>query len=205
MGNELIRILLIAPIPALRLGLRALLAESDVVIAGEADRLDSPDLHEAEAEVVIYASASAVLPGRLIANNTAAVLFLTDDPAGANALVRSEQTWGILSLDASREEILAAIHALAEGLIVGAAPLMKPVLNVRAHTPDESGAPALSERELEVLGLLAQGLANKQIAAALGISEHTAKFHVSSIYTKMNVTNRAEAVRHGVRRGLIAI
>jgi DNA-binding NarL/FixJ family response regulator len=53
--------------------------------------------------------------------------------------------------------------------------------------------------------LLAQGLANKQIAAALGITEHTIKFHVSSIYTKLNVTNRAEAVRQGVRQGLIAI
>jgi len=63
----------------------------------------------------------------------------------------------------------------------------------------------LSEREIEVLGLLAQGLANKQIAAALGISEHTVKFHVSSIYTKLNVTNRAEAVHQGVRQGLIAV
>ncbi len=48
-------------------------------------------------------------------------------------------------------------------------------------------------------------MANKQIAAALGISEHTVKFHVSSIFTKLNVTNRAEAVRQGVRGGWVAV
>jgi DNA-binding NarL/FixJ family response regulator len=56
-----------------------------------------------------------------------------------------------------------------------------------------------------VIGLLAKGLANKQIAIALGISEHTVKFHVSSIYTKLNVTNRTEAVRAGLRGGWIAL
>jgi DNA-binding NarL/FixJ family response regulator len=71
------------------------------------------------------------------------------------------------------------------------------------NEPVERGP--LTERESEVLGLLAKGLANKQIAAALGISEHTVKFHVSSIYTKLNVTNRAEAVREGLRGGWIAL
>jgi DNA-binding NarL/FixJ family response regulator len=101
--------------------------------------------------------------------------------------------------------LLAAIHALSEGLIVGTLPLMESLLNPRSLSPEDSENPPLSDREIEVLELLAQGMANKQIAAALGISEHTAKFHVSSIYTKLNVTNRAEAVRQGVRRGLIAV
>jgi DNA-binding NarL/FixJ family response regulator len=63
----------------------------------------------------------------------------------------------------------------------------------------------LTDREMEVLQLIAQGLANKQIAANLSISEHTVKFHVSSIYTKLGVGNRTEAVRMGVRRGLILL
>jgi DNA-binding NarL/FixJ family response regulator len=63
----------------------------------------------------------------------------------------------------------------------------------------------LTERESEVLSLLSKGLANKQIAVELGISEHTVKFHVSSIYTKLNVTNRTEAVRAGLRGGWIAL
>ena len=63
----------------------------------------------------------------------------------------------------------------------------------------------LTEREIEVLQLLAQGMANKQIALQLGISEHTVKFHISGIYTKFGVTNRTAAVRLGVRWGLITL
>jgi len=63
----------------------------------------------------------------------------------------------------------------------------------------------LTEREAEVLQLLAQGLANKQIALTLSISEHTVKFHVSGIYAKLGATNRTEAVRLGVRQGLIIL
>ena len=63
----------------------------------------------------------------------------------------------------------------------------------------------MTDRESEVMNLLAKGMANKQIALALSISEHTVKFHVSSIYTKLNVTNRTEAVREGLRAGWIAL
>jgi DNA-binding NarL/FixJ family response regulator len=63
----------------------------------------------------------------------------------------------------------------------------------------------LTQRETQVLQLLSQGLANKQIALSLEISEHTVKFHVSSIYAKLGVTNRTEAVRQGVRHGLIVL
>jgi two-component system, NarL family, response regulator YdfI len=56
-----------------------------------------------------------------------------------------------------------------------------------------------------VLQLLALGLSNKQIAARLSISEHTVKFHTSSIYTKLGVAGRTEAVRAGVQRGLISL
>jgi DNA-binding NarL/FixJ family response regulator len=60
-------------------------------------------------------------------------------------------------------------------------------------------------REGEVLGLLARGLSNKQIARELGISEHTVKFHISSLYAKLGVGNRAEAVSRGARHGLISL
>jgi NarL family two-component system response regulator YdfI len=55
------------------------------------------------------------------------------------------------------------------------------------------------------LQLLAQGLANKQIAISLGISEHTVKFHVSSLYAKLGATNRTEAVRLGIQSGLVLL
>ncbi|PYU14357.1 MAG: helix-turn-helix transcriptional regulator [Acidobacteria bacterium] len=65
--------------------------------------------------------------------------------------------------------------------------------------------PPLSSREVEVLGMLAEGLGNKQIAWRLGISEHTVKFHLSSIFTKLDVSSRTEAVALGVRLGLIML
>jgi DNA-binding CsgD family transcriptional regulator len=65
--------------------------------------------------------------------------------------------------------------------------------------------PGITPREAEVLGLLADGLANKEIAARLGFSAHTAKFHVESLLRKLDAVNRAEAVREGIRRGLIGV
>ncbi len=198
----MIRVLLIAPIPALRLGLRALLADSDMEIVGEADRLDSPDLSDAEADVIIHASASA---SRLDlgpdSTSGAAVLALTEDRPTVQALAKMGVVWGALPLEASREELLAALHALSEGLVVSTPQF----INTQPMPREGDDHPALSEREIEVLGLLAQGKANKQIAAMLSISEHTVKFHVSSIFTKLNVTNRAEAVRQGVRGGWVAL
>ncbi|HET6823081.1 MAG TPA: response regulator transcription factor, partial [Anaerolineales bacterium] len=101
--------------------------------------------------------------------------------------------------DASAEELTAAVHALSQGLVVGTSTLL-----FESESEPLSHGP-LTDRESEVLGLLAKGLANKQIAVMLGISEHTVKFHVSSIYSKLNVTNRTEAVREGLRGGWIAL
>ncbi len=66
-------------------------------------------------------------------------------------------------------------------------------------------ASPLTPRETEVLRLLADGLANKEIGARLGITSHTAKFHVESLLRKLGAVNRAEAVREGIRRGLIEV
>ena len=66
-------------------------------------------------------------------------------------------------------------------------------------------AQTLTAREMEVLGMLADGLGNKIIAARLGISAHTAKFHVASIMAKLGAGSRTEAVTIGMRRGLVVI
>jgi DNA-binding CsgD family transcriptional regulator len=63
----------------------------------------------------------------------------------------------------------------------------------------------LTPREMEVIQLMAQGLANKQIALALGISEHTVKFHLSSLYAKLGISSRTEAVKRGIELGLISL
>lgn len=70
---------------------------------------------------------------------------------------------------------------------------------------DDWIAETLTPREIEVLELLAEGLPNKSIAERLGISDQTVKFHVSSICRKLGASNRTDAVRRGLRRGLISL
>ena len=70
---------------------------------------------------------------------------------------------------------------------------------------DRAFEEALTHRELQVLELLAEGLANKAIADRLGISDQTVKFHIASIMGKLGASNRVETVRRAVRRGLISL
>jgi len=76
---------------------------------------------------------------------------------------------------------------------------------VAAPAPAAAETRTLTARELEVLRMMAEGAANKTIAWKLNISEHTAKFHVASILTKLNASTRTEAVTVGIRRGLILL
>ncbi len=193
----MIRVLLNVSSPALRAGLRALLSSDKTIKVVN----DSPD-EETEADVVITsASRASFSDGELDLAPSAATLFLGDDPLSIRDMRRSLRVWGVLPADVSGEELIAAVHALAQGLIVGTATLL---FESESESEPLSRGP-LTDRESEVLGLLSKGMANKQIAVALGISEHTVKFHVSSIYTKLNVTNRTEAVREGLRGGWIAL
>ncbi len=85
------------------------------------------------------------------------------------------------------------------------APLAGPWAGIDALVAVTEDEPSLTRREIEVLGLLAEGLANKEIAARLSFSTHTAKFHVESVLRKLDAANRAEAVKEGIRRGLIVV
>jgi two-component system NarL family response regulator len=105
---------------------------------------------------------------------------------------------GYLLKSAPREELLTAIRAVAAG-----ERHLPPALAQRLAS--RVGAPDVSEREREVLQLIARGKANKEIAAALGISEETVKRHASNIFVKMGVADRAQATSEGIRRGLIQL
>ena len=132
------------------------------------------------------------------------VLVLADDvPAALGAAWIRVGGRALLPRRASPTEVVAAIEGVASGLIV-----------VHADTgsligsPGRRPAPAsrmLTPREIEVLGMMAEGLGNKAIAARLGISLHTVKFHIASVFAKLNVESRTEAVTEGVRRGLLLI
>lgn len=138
------------------------------------------------------------------------------------ALVSPEQTAdairagakGAVRRDASPDALAAAIVALHRGLSVldpsslEAVTTPKPVVNAAAPSVSMSRTAensTLTRRENEVLVLLADGLSNKEIAAKLSISEHTAKFHVNSILQKMNAQKRVEAVVRAAKLGLINI
>jgi DNA-binding NarL/FixJ family response regulator len=121
------------------------------------------------------------------------VLLLTDR---RETILQPGPGRGQLRRDASDQVVLAALRAVREGLWVTDGPADPG----RAQGPD-----ALTPRELEVLELLAEGLGNRQLAAALGISENTVKFHLSSLFSKLDATTRTEAVRAGIRGGYLLV
>ena len=102
-------------------------------------------------------------------------------------------------------EIIAAIDAVMAGLIVIHPELAAFNEAYRAITPLSQSEVYLTPREIEVLQLLGTGLNNKAIAAQLQISQHTVKFHVSSIFAKLNVSSRIEAVTLGLQTGIIEL
>ncbi len=115
----------------------------------------------------------------------------------------------VLPRSATAEEILHTVVTVAAGLVVLHPDVVDVLLSVLpsvGRTVDDANpVQALTPREIEVLGMLAEGLGNKAIAKRLSISEHTVKFHVSSIFTKLNATSRTEAVTLGARQGLIML
>ncbi len=202
----MICVTIVSPNHALRVGLREMLGnQPDIKVVGETPDLDG--VNEVETEVVILASVSSA---RLIDDKSSyGILFLTDDVEDARKIINStSRAWGVLSTNASDDELAAAVHAVGEGLWVGAPSLVKNLIRLNGRRESSSEDPLiepLTAREMEVVQLMAQGLANKQIALALGISEHTVKFHLSSLYAKLNSTSRTEAVKRGIELGLISL
>jgi two-component system, NarL family, response regulator YdfI len=103
---------------------------------------------------------------------------------------------------------VAAIETAAAGFVVLHPDTVDALLPAASSAPRTlPGLPqqTLTPREIEVLGMIAEGMGNKEIAWRLGISEHTVKFHISSIFAKLNATSRTEAVTVGIRQGLIML
>jgi len=138
-------------------------------------------------------------------DGTQSLLLLSEDEGEASRLrALSLRGWGVVPPDAPSEELGAAVAAVAQGLSVLPKTLADRLLGEPPAAVEELSEP-LTAREGEVLSLLGRGLSNKMIARELHISEHTVKFHISSIYSKLGVSNRAEAVSQGARYGLISL
>src|SRR5262249_13748543 len=113
-----------------------------------------------------------------------------------------------LASEATSAEILAAIEAVSVGLVVfpgAGTDAVVPESPARPHVPPLTDARKLTPRESEILGMIAEGLGNKEIAWKLKISDHTLKFHIGSIFTKLGAQSRTEAVTLGIRHGLILL
>jgi DNA-binding NarL/FixJ family response regulator len=136
------------------------------------------------------------------------VLILTaydDDPYLFAALQAGAS--GYLLKTSSSDELVHAVHAVAQGE-TALSPTVAKKLVMRAagvSTMEEEIVEPLTDRELDVLRLAAQGLGNKQIGAALNISDRTVQGHLANIYAKLHVATRTEAVLFGVRKKWIAL
>lgn len=187
----MIRVHVAAGSPVLRAGLQALLEDGGAIEVVDAQAVSDVLVMDADADSAAALDADG-----------AAIVMLTDD---ADA-VRQSDLWpsrvrALLPRNAGPAELVAAIQAVAAGFVV-----VRPEEAERTIPPPRAapaGAERLTPRESEVLEMIAEGESNKRIAFRLGISEHTVKFHVASVLSKLNANSRAEALAIGIRRGLI--
>ena len=145
----------------------------------------------------------------LLRQTGAAVVTLVDEPDRnwTRRMLRAG-VLGILPRNSSPTEITSAIQVATRGLLVLEPDLIRdlfPPGSARDSDSDIDLIEELTGREIEVLRMMSEGFANKEIASRMGISDHTVKFHISSILAKLAVSSRTEAVTAGIRNGLILL
>ncbi len=203
----MIRVRVVSPYPAMTAGLRAILEESpDLTVEEEASVPDTGAGRPAGTDVILIDGdlGEAALVSLTTTRPDLPAVLLGGELQGDLASHRVPRAY--LRRDATAEEILNAVRGVANGLVV-IDPLRLPEVLASGRVPSEpppQGEP-LTPRELQVLQLLADGLPNKTIARQLNISEHTAKFHVSSLLSKLGAYSRTEAVSTAARRGLLVL
>jgi DNA-binding NarL/FixJ family response regulator len=203
-----LRVLLVGDDPLARGGLAYLLSgEPGLAVVAQADALGAAAAVERDdPEVAVWDLGADPLGwlerlGDLGESGPPALALLLDEEAAAAALAAGAR--GLLFRDVEGGRLAAALRALGSDLMVFDDALLPPLLRPRP-APQVQAEP-LTPRELEVLQLLAQGLSNRRIAESLGISEHTAKFHVNSIVGKLGAQTRTDAAVRAARLGLVLL
>jgi DNA-binding NarL/FixJ family response regulator len=194
----MIRVLVAASHSVNRAGLKGLLETlPDIAVAGA---VSAAELAEAALElcpdVILWQLSPDEDAGAVLrALDRHSVVLLTSN--AAIEMIRAGAS-GVLLPEVTGEQIGIALRAVAAGLGI--------------FPPEHIDSPALprnsatlTARETEVLEMIAEGLANKEIAWRLGISEHTVKFHVSALLGKLGAATRAEAISAGIRQGAIML
>lgn len=211
-----LRVLVVASSPLARAGLTALLDDAagiEIVgqSAGDAELPDALDVYRPDILIWDMGYEPMQQLERLADVGSAAVLALIADAAtaveAAPALMGAG-TRGVLLQNADADTLAAALVALGQGLVVIAPEIAASLRTEPGFNTDNMPdmlIDALTPREMEVINLIAEGLPNKTIAGKLGISEHTVKFHVNAILTKLGAQSRTEAVVRATRMGLIAL
>ncbi len=212
----MIRVFLIAASPLARAALQNRLKTQAIKIVGTAAAIDTlgVEFSDSQADVLLVDSAGespAATIESLVDSGLAAeipIVVLTESAApAAPSQALQAGIRAMLPSDISADQLAAALQAAAAGLVV-----LHPTEIPAAFAPAAPTSQSLAElpepltrREREVLQMLAAGLANKEIAARLNISDHTAKFHVAAILGKLGAATRTEAVALGIRRGLVLL
>jgi DNA-binding CsgD family transcriptional regulator len=145
----------------------------------------------------------------------AATLYLIDPGVHPPASHLARGSTGWLPLDTDADDVVAAAHGVIRGLTVISPSVLPSAGSARERTARREQAvapvvqrddePHLTDRELEVLRALAEGLGNKQIGGRLGISPSTVKYHLQAIFSKLGVRTRSEAVSYGLRHGVVPL
>jgi DNA-binding NarL/FixJ family response regulator len=211
-----IRVFLIAASPLARAALQNRLKAQSVKIVGSAAAIDAlgGDLSDTQADVLLVDAAGEspeAMIESLADSDLAAeipIVVLTEAASAAtSAQALQAGVRAVLPTEISTDQLAAALQAAAAGLVVlhpTEIPAVYPAAS-RSSQPLAELPEPLTRREREVLQMLAAGLANKEIAARLNISDHTAKFHVAAILGKLGAATRTEAVALGIRRGLVLL
>jgi DNA-binding NarL/FixJ family response regulator len=216
-GLEELRVLLVDDHDLFRTGLRNLLEEQGVNVVGEAENGETAIRLAADLapDVVIMdlnmPGAGGVETTRRLSSLAplSRVVVLTisaDDDDVMNAVMAG--ACGYLLKDSSIQELIAGIRAASEGESLISPQIAAKVLQrLRAQSKDADGAETiraeLSDRELQVLKLIANGKDNAQIARELFISPKTVKNHISNILMKLQIENRIQAAVYAVRSGIV--
>jgi len=209
-----LRVFIVADDPLARAGLASLLngPSAATVVGQEAAGADLPGAPAAaDPDVIVWDlgqdPASALEHLAIMDTSGAPVVALVPHEADAAGAIAAGAR-GVLPRDIESGPLLAALQAVAQGMVVVDPALVSALLPAADRHRDRI-SPALAEdltpRELEVLQLLADGLSNKQMAQRLGVSEHTVKFHVNAILSKLDAHSRTEAVTRAARLGLIIL
>ena len=181
-----------------------MLSMLETILQTEADMLVSGDVaREADGEPpdVILADADAMATLDRDPEESIPIILVTDRETAPLATRDREVISGLLPSDAPHDVIIAAVRAVAAGFTVFPATTQgSPQVPTFGDSPEE-----LTPRETEVLGKIAAGYSNRDIAGILGISDHTVKFHVASILGKLGASSRTEAVTSAIRRGILMV